>query len=108
MEGKYKRLPLNWPLLHEALDFSSTSDQTIIAAPGTGYRIRLACLDLTALSNVEVAVKSGTTTIRTYQAQVVEKQWYPALNLGEAEALVLTATTATRITGGVSYYIEAV
>jgi len=90
------------------IDFSSGDAQTIVAAPGAGKRIRIVSLDLTAASAVEVAIKSGTTTIRTIQA--TQYSWNPAIpvNLGTNAALVLDATTATRISGGVSYYVETV
>jgi cytolysin (calcineurin-like family phosphatase) len=95
-------------LTHVAIDFSSSAAQTIIAAPGAGNRIRIVELDLTALTNVEVAVKSASTTIRTFQFATLA--WAPPmpLNLGTNEALALDSVTADRITGGVSYYVEDV
>lgn len=95
-------------LSHVAIDFSSGDPQTIIPAPGEGKRIRVALLDLTALSNVEVSIKSGTTTIRIFQFAAMA--WAPVIpvNLGENDALILDAVDTTRITGGVSYYVEAI
>jgi hypothetical protein len=95
-------------LTQVAIDFSSGDAQTIVAAPGAGKRIRVVSLDLTAATSVEVAVKSGTTTIRTFQ--FTQHSWDPLVpqNLGTNEALVLDATTADRITGGVGYYVETV
>jgi hypothetical protein len=99
---------LNRVLTHVNIDFSSGSAQTIVAAPAAGYRIRVVSIEISALVNVEIAVKSGATTIRTFQGAAVV--WAPPTpaNLGEAEALVLDAVTADRITGGVSYYVEAI
>jgi len=95
-------------LTHANITFSDSSAQTIVAAPGAGYKIRIVILDLTALNNVEVALKSASTTIRTFQFSAMS--WAPPtpINLAENEALVLDATDATRITGGVSYYLESV
>lgn len=91
-----------------AIDFSSGDAQTIIAAQGAGKRIRIASLVLTSLVNVEVAVKSGSTTIMTLQFSAVELSPRIPINLGTNEALVLDAVSADRITGGVSYYVEDV
>ena len=95
-------------LSHAAIDFSSAAAQTIIAAPGAGKRIRLTTLVLTSLVNVEVAIKSGSTTIMTLQFSAVELSPRIPLNLGTDAALVLDAVSAARITGGVSYYVEDV
>ncbi|MDD5512130.1 MAG: hypothetical protein PHI12_15195 [Dehalococcoidales bacterium] len=99
---------LNRVLVHVNIDFSDAAAQTIVAGPAAGYRIRVVSLELSALVNVEIAVKSGATTIRTFQGAVMI--WAPPTpaNLGEAEALVLDAVTDDRITGGVSYYVEAI
>lgn len=98
--------------LHANIDFSSSSAQTIIAAPGAGYRIRLTQLILVSGSNpavnVEVAMKYGSTTVRTLAGASIVLDFPEHDNLGENEALVLQATTADRIVGGVSYYVEAV
>jgi len=95
-------------LSHVAIDFSSGSAQTIVPAPGAGKRIRITSIVLTSLANVEVAVKSGSTTIMTLQFSAVELSPRIPLNLGTDEALVLDAVSADRITGGVSYYVEDV
>lgn len=95
-------------LSYVAIDFSSGAAQTIIAAQGAGKRIRIASLVLTSLVNVEVAVKSGSTTIMTLQFSAVELSPNIPINLGTNEALVLDAVSADRITGGVSYYVEDV
>lgn len=95
-------------LSYVAIDSSSGTAQTIIAAPGDGKRIRIASLVLTSLVNVEVAVKSGSTTIMTLQFSAIELSPNIPINLGTNEALVLDAVSADRITGGVSYYVEDV
>lgn len=95
-------------LSHAAIDFSNGAAQTIIAAQGAGKRIRIASLVLTSLVNVEVAVKSGSTTIMTLQFSAIELSPNIPINLGTNEALVLDAVSADRITGGVSYYVEDV
>lgn len=98
--------------LHVNIDFSSASAQTIIAAPAAGNRIRICQLLLmsgaTSPVNSEIAVKSGSTTIKTVKGATVVLDFPEHCNLGTAEALVLQATTADRVIGGVDYYIEAI
>lgn len=98
--------------LHTNIDFSSASAQTIISAPGTGYRIRLCQLLLMSGAelpvNSEVAVKSGSTIIKTVKGAAIALDFPEHCNLGTNEALVLQATTADRVIGGVDYYVEAV
>jgi len=98
--------------LHANIDFSSASAQTIIAAPAAGNRIRLCQLVLISGAaspvNSEVAIKSGSTTIKTVKGSSVVLDFPEHCNLGTAEALVLQATTADRVIGGVDYYVEAV
>ena len=89
------------------IDFSSSSEQTIIAAPSAGYRIWIYAIELSALVNVEVAVKDGSTTIRTYRGLSISGPAAP-ISLTAATALKMQATTADRITGGVSYAVVAV
>jgi hypothetical protein len=92
-------------LTHVNIDFSSSAEQTIIAAPSAGNRVVVQSLELTALNNVEVAVKNGSTTIKTFVGVVIAPRPF---NLSAASALKIQATTAERITGGVSYFTEAV
>jgi hypothetical protein len=98
--------------LHAAIDFSSASDKTIIAAPGSGNRIRLTRLSLSSGSdpqvNVEVALKTGSTTIETVKGAAMVFDYPEHRNLGTNEAFVVQATTADRVIGGVDYYVEAV
>lgn len=98
--------------LHANIDFSSASDKTIIAAPGAGKRIRLTRLSLVSGSdpqvNVEVALKTGSTTIETVKGAAMVFDYPEHRNLGTNEAFVVQATTADRIIGGVDYYVEAV
>ncbi|MFA7220148.1 MAG: hypothetical protein WC119_06615 [Synergistaceae bacterium] len=98
--------------LHENIDFSDASAQTIIAAPGAGKRIRLTRLSLSSGSNpqvnVEIALKSGATTIETVRGDAMVFDYPEHRNLGTNEAFVVQATTADRIIGGVDYYVEAV
>ena len=95
-------------LAHVNIDFASESEQVIIAAPAAGYMIRIAALELIALENVEVAIKSGSTTIGTYRGTGMALDAAVPINLAEAEALVIQATSDVRITGRCSYYEEAV
>lgn len=108
MSGIERVIQIFPTLTHVAIDFSSGTAQTIIAAPGEGKRIRIVSLDLTAATSVEVAVKSGTDIIRTFQ--FTSHSWEPMIpqNLGANKALVLDATTADRITGGVGYFVETI
>lgn len=89
------------------IDFSSSSEQTIIAAPSAGYRIWIYSLELSALVNVEVAVKDGSTTIRTYRGLSISGPAAP-ISLTAATAMKMQATTADRITGGISYAVVTV
>jgi len=97
---------------HVAIDFSNASAQTIIAAPGAGNRIRLTRLSLSSGSNpqvnVEIALKSGATTIETVRGDAMVFDYPEHRNLGTNEAFVVQATTADRVIGGVDYYVEAV
>lgn len=98
--------------LHANINFSTASDQTIIAAPGSGKRIRLTRLSLSSGSdpqvNVEVALKTGSTTIETVKGAAMVFDYPEHRNLGTNEAFVVQATTADRVIGGVDYYVEAV
>lgn len=98
--------------LHANIDFSSASAQTIIAAPGASNRIRLTRLSLMSGStpqvNVEVALKSGSTTIETVKGSAMVFDYTEHRNLGTNEAFVVQCTTADRVIGGVDYYVEAV
>ena len=98
--------------LYANIDFSSASAQTIIAAPGAGNRIRLTRLSLssggTPQVNVEVALKSGSTTIETVKGSAMVFDYSEHRNLGNNEAFVVQCTTADRVIGGVDYYVEAV
>ena len=58
--------------------------------------------------NVEIELKSGTTTIETVKGAAMVFDYPEHRNLGTNEAFVVQATTADRIIGGVDYYIEAV
>jgi len=97
---------------HENIDFSDASAQTIIAAPGAGKRIRLTRLSLSSGSNpqvnVEIALKSGTTTIETVRGDAMVFDYPEHRNLDTNEAFVVQCTSADRVIGGVDYYIEAV
>lgn len=98
--------------LHANIEFSAASAQTIIAAPGAGKRIRLTRLSLSSGSNpqvnVEIALKSGTTTIETVKGAAMVFDYPEHRNLGANEAFVVQCTTADRVIGGVDYYVEAV
>ncbi len=95
-------------LTHVNVDFSSEEAQEIIAAPGAGYRIRIAALELVALENIEVAIKSGSTLLATYRGMAIAPNLQVPMNLDEAEAFNIQATSDDRITGRCSYYLEAV
>ena len=89
------------------VDFSSASEQTLVAAPAAGYRIWLYAIELSALVNIEIAVKDGSTTKRTYRGLAISGPATP-IPLTEATALKVQATTADRITGGISYVVVTV
>lgn len=98
--------------LHTNIDFPTASAQTIIAAPGVGKRIRLTRLSLSSGGdpqvNVEVALKTGSTTIETVKGAAMVFDYPEHRNLGTNEAFVVQCTTADRVIGGVDYYVEAV
>lgn len=98
--------------LHANIDFSSASAQTIIVAPGAGYRIRICQILLMSGAstpiNSEIGIKSSSTLIKTVKGSSIALDFPEHCNLGTNEALVLLATTADRIVGGVDYYVEAV
>lgn len=93
-----------------SIDFSSASAQTIIAAPGSGKRIRICHFELTSgatpATNFEVALKSGSTVIKTLRAAAITLDYTNPLNLDTNSAFVLQTTTADRVVGGVDYYVE--
>ena len=98
--------------LHAPIDFSSASAQTVIAAPGAGYRIRLTRLSLSSGStpqvNVEIEMRSGASPIETVKGAGMAFDYPEHRNLGTNEAFVVQCTTADRVIGGADYYIEAV
>ena len=98
--------------LHANIEFSTASAQTIIVAPGAGKRIRLTRLSLMSGSNpqvnVEIALKSGVTTIETVRGAAMVFDYPEHRNLGTNEAFVVQCTTADRVIGGVDYYLEEV
>jgi hypothetical protein len=98
--------------LQANIEFSSSSAQTILAAPGAGYRIRLTRLGLYSGGeppvNIEMAIKFGSRTIETVKGAGMVFDYPEHRNLGTNEALVIQATTADRVIGGVDYYVEAV
>lgn len=98
--------------LYAPIDFSSDSAQTIIVAPGAGYRIRLTRLSLMSGSDpqvyVEAALKSGATLIETVRGVAMVFDYPEHRNLGTNEAFVVQCTSADRVIGGADYYVEAV
>ena len=98
--------------LHANIDISQATAYTAIAAPSAGYRIRLTqlCLMSGAATpvNSEIGIKSASTLLKTVKGAAIVLDFPEHCNLGTAEALVLLATTADRIVGGVDYYVEAI
>jgi hypothetical protein len=98
--------------LHANIDISQATAYTAIAAPGAGYRLRVCQILLMSGAstpvNSEVAIKSGSTVIKTVKGASIALDFSEHCNLGTNEALVIQATTADRLVGGVDYYIEAV
>ena len=86
------------------VDFSSASEQTILAALGAGKTIWVYSIELSALDNVEIAVKNGATTVRTYRGVAISGPAAP-FPLSVNTALKMQATTSERITGGISYLV---
>jgi hypothetical protein len=55
-----------------------------------------------------MAIKFGSRTIETVKGAGMVFDYPEHRNLGTNEALVIQATTADRVIGGVDYYVEAV
>lgn len=91
------------------ISFASTSAQTIIAAPGAGYRIRVTFLKLFSLvGNFLVSIKSGSNIIGYAGGAADVADYTQPLRLNENEALVLQSNTSDQIYGQVCYYVEEV
>lgn len=102
IDGPSPPTPLN-------ISFASTSNQTLVAAPGVGNRIRVTTLFLSSLvGNFVVSVKSGSTTIATIAGISGLINWVQPLCLTANEALVLQSDTANQIYGHVSYWVESI
>jgi len=101
-----------------ATTIASAGDNTIIAAPGAGYRLKLLSITLqkegaTATAQT-VLSKRGSTTFRrvilTDQAMGYDKTWPVGREkrLGENEALIVNLDQAISVGVTVEYEIEAV
>jgi hypothetical protein len=86
------------------VDFSSAAEQTLVAAQGAGKVIWVYGLEFSALDNIEIAVKNGATTVRTYRGVSISGPAVP-FPLSANTALKVQATTSDRITGGISYLV---
>jgi hypothetical protein len=102
------------------ISFDSTVAQTIIPAPGAGYRIRITSLFYSVNATVTMGLRSGITLsspspnlmvpgsilIGTIVADGFKKDWLQPLAMRENEAFVMESSTADQVSGQVCYYIE--
>jgi hypothetical protein len=89
------------------ISIASTTPQTLIAAPGAGYRIRVTYLKLFSLvGDFLVTLKSGSNLIGYAGGQADVADYIQPLKLNTNEALVLQSNTSDQIYGQVCYYIE--
>jgi hypothetical protein len=91
------------------ISIASTASQTIIAAPGAGYRIRVTFLKLFSLvGDFLITVKSGANLIGYAGGRADVADYIQPMRFNENEALILQSNTADQIHGQVCYYIEEV
>jgi hypothetical protein len=83
-------------------------EQTIIAAPGVGNRIRICSLFFSSTTNVMVSLKTGSDTIGIVYGEAFAKDWIHPLKLEANEAFVMQVSTADQIYGQVCYWIESI
>ena len=91
-----------------SISFADNAAQTIIAAPGSGKRLRITSLFLSSSVNVTIAMKSGVNLIGTIYGQSFDHTWVIPMALGTVEAFILDATSADQIYGQVCYYEESI
>lgn len=90
-----------------AISIASTSPQSIISAPGAGYRLRVTYLKLFSLiGDFLITLKSGSSLIGYAGGRADVADYIQPLRLGENEAFVLQSNTSDQIYGQVCYYIE--
>lgn len=103
-----------YDVLTAASTCAASGNNTIIAAPGAGYRIKLHTMQmqLEAATATTVLVKSGSTTIGRFYAKDEGtgriKEWPVGRErrLGENEALIFNLSGANQIGYEVEYEIE--
>ena len=89
------------------ISIASTAPQTLIAAPGAGYRIRVTFLKLFSLvGDFLVTLKSGSNLIGYAGGRADVADYIQPLKLNNNEAFVLQSNTSDQIYGQVCYYIE--
>lgn len=91
-----------------AISFASADAQTIIAAPASGYRIRITKLWVSCSANFIINIMSGANVIGNLYGMGADMDFLQPLTLNAAEAFKLDSNIATQTYGGVCYYIEAV
>lgn len=87
-------------------DLGNVINQTIIPAPEAGNRLVITAIEFSALAFVEVAAYPGSDIIRIWRGLVIVPKC--PLVLGEVDAFKFIAMSNDRITGVISYFVEAV
>lgn len=90
------------------ISFASGDPQTIIAAPGLGYRIRITSIFWSSSFNMNIVMKDGLSTIGTMFGQTFSKDYITPLALSNNSAFIFDAVSADQVYGQVCYYVEAV
>jgi hypothetical protein len=97
-DGDPITLPVGWQNRHPILPNLKTCLVDTLGVPTFGSNPQV---------NVEVALKTGSTTIETVKGSAMVFDYPEHRNLGTNEAFVVQCTSADRVIGGVDYYVEA-
>jgi len=89
------------------ISFASASPQTLIIAPGVGYRIRITKFVLSSAANVLVYLKSADTVIGTFFGEAISEDYVYPLTLNANTAFVLLIGSADQVYGQVCYWVES-
>lgn len=109
---------INKTLLQAAINISSAGDNTdVIAAPGSGLKIKILYLELNETTGADnsVILKSGSTSLNGSGVVIAANGQYRyesplglvPLTLNTNEALNINLANATNVSGLAIYYVEA-
>ena len=87
---------------------AASGDTTIVAAPGSGKRIRVHCLRLSVAGAVVVQIKTGTTVREVFNFAAagnyaLDLRVSPYYVAAENEAIVINASGAVQVDGRIEY-----